>query len=150
MNVASIEQGHSATIVAAPDFAMAAEVAAYSAAATRGDVLPVCMRLTSARADADWSARSHLARTVGPACNQVSLDRACAFMPDAPEPRILRAARSIAVAAACACGSTRNAWLSFAYSDLIEASRLDPMDATARGMLAELVGATAWAATRAA
>ena len=75
-----------------------AEVIAYAAAAARGDVLPVCIRLTSARADADWSLRSHLV------------------------------------------------WLTCAYEVLAVAARLDPMDPTARSLLAELVGAHAWAA----
>jgi hypothetical protein len=146
MNVASIEQGHEATIVA-PDLATTAEVMAYSILARRGDVLPVCMRLTNARANAEWETRSHLAREVGSACDPVALDRAVSFMPDAPELRLLRAARSMAIASHVPSGCPRNAWLAFAAADLLEATRLDPMDPTARGMLAELVGATAWAAT---
>jgi hypothetical protein len=123
-----------------------AEVIAYAAAAARGDVLPVCMRLTSARADADWSVRSHLVRKVGPACEPVALDRAISFMPDAPEPRLLRAARAMAAAEATPCAATRRAWLACAREDLTVAARLDPMDPTARSFLAELVGAHAWAA----
>ena len=123
-----------------------AEVIAFAAAAARGDVLPVCMRLTSARADADWGLRSHLVRKVGPACEPVALDRACSFMPDAPEPRLLRAARAMAAAEATPCASTRRAWLGCAHEDLAVAARLDPMDPTARSFLAELVGAHAWAA----
>jgi hypothetical protein len=120
------------------------ETVAYRAAAARGDVLPVCIRLTTARAGADWQLRSELVHEVGPACAQASLDRACDFMPDAPEPRLLRAARSIAVAEHAHCGSQRNAWLAFAHDDLSRALRLDPMDPTARAMLAELVGTSAW------
>ena len=66
-------------------------------------------------------------------------------MPDAPEPRLLRAARSIAIAATITCCSTRAAWLAFAHHDLQDAARLDPMDATGRAMRADLVGASAWA-----
>ena len=121
-----------------------AEVIAYTAAAARGDVLPVCIRLTSARADADWSLRSRLVLEVGRACEPVALDRACSFMPDAPEPRLLRAARATAAAEATPCASTRRAWLACAHEDLTIAARLDPMDPTARSFLAELVGA--WAA----
>lgn len=123
-----------------------AEVIAYAAAAARGDVLPVCMRLTSARADAEWSLRSQLVRKVGPACEPAALDRACSFMPDAPEPRLLRAARAMAAAAATPCAATRRAWLACAREDLVVAARLDSMDPTARSFLAELVGAQAWAA----
>lgn len=126
-----------------------AEVTAYAAAASRGDVLPVCMRLTSARADADWSLRAVLVREVGPTCEPTSLDRACNFMPDAPEPRLLRAARAVAAAAETPCAATRRAWLACAREDLTVAARLDPMDPTARAFLAELVGATAWAAHQA-
>ncbi len=123
-----------------------AEVIAYAAAAARGDVLPVCIRLTSARADADWSLRSRLVVEVGAACEPVALDRACSFMPDAPEPRLLRAARAMAAAEATPCASTRRAWLACAYEDLAVAARLDPMDPTARSFLSELVGADAWVA----
>jgi hypothetical protein len=122
------------------------EVCAYTVSARRGDVLPVCMRLTAARADAEWTLRASLVRQAGPASPQESLDRACDFMPDAPEPRLLRAARSIAIAATTSCACTRSQWLTFAHDDLVTAARLDPMDPTARGMLADLVGASAWAA----
>ena len=124
---------------------MHAETIGYASAGRRGDVLPVCMRLSSARAEAQWALRTALTREVGPVCPEEVLDRACSFMPDAPEPRLLRAARSIAVAAGIACCATRRAWLAFARHDLLDAARLDPMDPTARGMLAELVGSNAWA-----
>ena len=120
-----------------------AEVLAYAAAAARGDVLPVCMRLTWARADADWSGRSHLVRKVGAVCETVALDRAVSFMPDAPEPRLLRAARAMAAAEATPCATTRRAWLACAHGDLLVAARLDPMDLTARSLLAELFSAHA-------
>ncbi len=117
----------------------------YASAAQRGDVLPACMRLATARAEAQWALRAAMVRVVGAASPQEVLDRACAFMPDAPEPRLLRAARSIAVAAIMTCCASRRAWLAFARRDLCDAARLDPMDPTARGMLADLVGANAWA-----
>jgi len=120
------------------------EVTAYTSAARRGDVFPVCMRLATTRAEAEWSLRMQLIRQVGPACPSVALDRACELMPDASDPRLLRAARSLAMADATTCG-TRRAWLSFAESDLVAATRLDAMDPTARALLAELIGACAWA-----
>jgi len=122
------------------------EVVAYTVAARRGDVLPVCMRLTEARAEAAWALRANLVRQAGPASPQASLDQACSFMPDAPEPRLLRAARSIAIAATTSCPCSRSRWLTFAHDDLVTAARLDPMDPTALGMLADLVGASAWTA----
>jgi hypothetical protein len=64
-------------------------------------------------------------------------------MPDAADPRLLRAARSMAMADATSC-ATRRAWRSLAEEDLLAATKLDPMDATARALLAELVGASAW------
>ena len=131
--------------LASDDLALHAESTAYAAAARRGDVLPVCMRLSMARADAAWSHRLVLVRQVGPACPQEVLDRACALMPDAPEVRLLRAARSIAIAAASTCCQMRRAWVAFAHHDLLDAARLDPMDATVRAMLADLVGRDAWA-----
>jgi hypothetical protein len=67
-------------------------------------------------------------------------------MPDAPEPRLLRAGRAMAAAAATPCAATSRAWLACAREDLVVAARLDPMDPTARTLLAELVGAHAWAA----
>jgi len=130
--------------MASDELAMRAETVGYTSAARRGDVLPVCMRLSAARADAAWAYRLELTREAGPACPQDVLDRACSFMPDAPEPRLLRAARSIAIAATTACCSTRGAWLAFARHDLLDAARLDPMDATVRAMLYDLVGTSAW------
>ena len=108
--------------------ALNAETIGYGAAARRGDVLPLVMRLTAARQDAEWRERLVLTRQVGPACPQAVIDRACAFMPEAPEPRLLRAARSIAIANALTCSSARAAWLAFARHDLLDAARLDPMD----------------------
>lgn len=131
--------------MASDDLAIRADASGYAAAARRGDVLPVCMRLSVARADAAWSQRLVLVRQVGPACPQEVLDRACTLMPDAPEPRLLRAARSIAIAGASTCCSMRRAWVAFAHHDLLEAARLDPMDATVRAVLADLVGRDAWA-----
>jgi hypothetical protein len=119
------------------------EVNAYTAAAQRGDVFPVCMRLAATRADAEWSLRMQLVRKVGPACAAVALDRACELMPDAADPRLLRAARSLAMAEVTTCGA-RRAWLRHAESDLVVATRLDAMDATARALLAELIGPCAW------
>jgi hypothetical protein len=133
------------TISSADQAMMHAETIGYAAAARRGDVLPVVMRLSMARAGAEWAHRVALTREVGPACPAHVLERACAFMPDAPEPRLLRAARSVAVAATITCCSVRRAWLAFARHDLLEATRLDPMDPTGRAMLADLVGANAWA-----
>ena len=120
------------------------EAAAYAVAAQRGDVLPVCMRLAATRADAEWSLRMALVREVGPACTPLALDRACELMPDASDPRLLRAARSMAMARVTTCG-TRRAWLRYAEADLVAATKLDAMDPTARALLAELIGACAWA-----
>ena len=121
-----------------------AETIGYGAAARRGDVLPLVMRLAAARQEAEWPRRLVLTRQLGPACPQAVIDQACAFLPEAPEPRLLRAARSIAIANALCGSSTRASWLAFARHDLLEASRLDPMDPTVRALLADLVGSDAW------
>ena len=131
--------------MASDEIAIRSETVGYASAGARGDVLPVCMRLSAARVEAQWALRAALTREVGPRCPEEVLDRACSLMPDAPEPRLLRAARSIRIAATAGCNSARRAWLDFARRDLLDAARLDPMDATARSMLAELVGANAWA-----
>ena len=145
MTAQSIEQTVETTAVA-PYFDDLAEIAAYAGPARRGDVLPVCMRLTATRADAEWTLRTHLVRQVGPTCPQTALDRAVELMPDAPEPRLLRAGRSLAIAARTGDSIAQRAWLAFARDDLLVAARLAAMDPTARGMLADLVGASAWAA----
>jgi|GEM_PF-5296529 len=126
------------------------EILAYAAAARRGDVLPVCLRLAQARLDAAWSDRADLVRSVGPSCSADALDRACVLMPNASEPRLLRAARAIALAARATCAHVEQTWLDAARRDLLDAARLDGMDATARVMLSEIVGSAAWAAVRAA
>lgn len=143
MDATHLDPAHAQTVSSA-DLLAHEQVVAYAAAARRGDVLPGCLRLSAARAEADWTLRALLIRTVGPVSPQAALDRACTFMPDAPEPRLLRAARSLAAAAATACPSTRRAWLAFAHDDLRTAVHLDPMDATARVLLAELIGPSAW------
>lgn len=121
------------------------EVTAYTAAAHRGDVFPVFMRLAAARAEAEWSLRTQLVRQAGPACPSAALDRACELMPDAADPRLLRAARSMALADMTTC-ATRRAWRSLAEADLVAAMRLDTMDPTPRALLAELCGSSAWVA----
>ena len=117
--------------------ALRAMAIGYGASARRGDVLPLIFRLTSARADAEWFVREVLTRQVGPECPAEILDRACSLMPEAPEPRLLRAARSIANANAAARSDLRDAWLTFARHDLRDAARLDPMDPTVRALLAD-------------
>jgi hypothetical protein len=126
------------TTIAAAEPETVAELTAYRAAAARGDVLPACMRLTTARAEGEWRYRLELARAVGPACPETTLDLACSFMPDAPEPRLFRAARSIAIAERSACPRTRDSWRGFAQRDLVDVLRLDARDATARALLREL------------
>ena len=66
---------------------MRAATTGYASAAQRGDVLPACMRLATARAEAQWAVRAAMIREVGAARPQEVLDGACAFMPDAPEPQ---------------------------------------------------------------
>lgn len=127
-----------------------AEIVGYSAAAGRGDVLPICLRLANARTEAEWETRFELVSNVGPACRPDLLARACDLMPNATEPRLLRAARALALAEVSSSSCVKRACFESARKDLSEAARIDPMDATVRAMLAELVGAQAWSAQLAA
>lgn len=120
------------------------EIAAYAKTAERGDVLPACMRLVSARADGAWADRTSMAMVVGPACRRDALDMACAFMPRASEPRLLRAAAAMQSAARAGCTHERDRWLAAARCDLDAAARLDPNDLSARVLLAELVRSLSW------
>lgn len=139
---------HGAAVTVA--HAIEAEIVGYSAAAGRGDVLPICLRLANARTEADWRSRRELVSSVGPACRPELLARACELMPNATEPRLLRAARALALANVSGSAGVRRACLESARKDLEEAARIDPMDATVRAMLADLVGAQAWSARLAA
>lgn len=123
-----------------------AEIIGYASPAQRGDVLPICMRLSVARSHAEWEARFDLVKGVGPACRPDALATACHLMPNATEPRLLRAARALAVAEATGIEATRQACFASAKKDLADAARIDPMDATVRAMLVDLVGSQAWAA----
>ena len=127
-----------------------AEIVGYSSAAARGDVLPVCLRLANMRTEAEWQGRLELVESVGPACRPELLARACDLMPNAAEPRLLRAARALAIADVSASSSIKHACFESARKDLAAAARIDPMDATVRAMLSELVGSQAWAAQLAA
>lgn len=118
------------------------ELAAYAATARRGDVLPVCMRLDAARAASAWVDRTSIALTVGPVCPPHVLDTACAFMPRAVGPRLLRAAAALAQATQAAHAEARATWIDHARRDLEEAARLDPADVTVlvlRGKLADVM-----------
>lgn len=125
------------------------EVRAYAVAASRGDVLPVALRLAELRSRAQWLERRALIDGVGPSCERSALDRACELMPRAAEPRLLRAAAALRHAAIAPTCSVRASFLSAAHADLVAVARIDPMDATARAMLAELAGAQAWAVSAA-
>jgi len=83
-----------------------------------------------------------MALVVGPACRRDALDMACALMPRAVEPRLLRAAASMAMAAHAVRAVDRGAWLASARTDLDDAARIDPCDATVRVLLAELARST--------
>jgi hypothetical protein len=123
----------------------AQEISAYMGGAARGDVLPIVMRLAASRANAAWTERATLVLAIGPACHPEALDTACAFMPRATEPLLLRAARSLSRANGSTTIADRRAWLTYAQNDLASASLLDPMDATVRVLLAEISGPRAWA-----
>jgi hypothetical protein len=117
------------------------EVAAYVETARRGDVLPTCMRLETARVASAWADRATIALAVGPACPFHVLDTACTFMPRAAEPRLLRAAASIVAARIAKIAAERAAWITRASRDLDDAARIDPGDATVLVLRGELADA---------
>ena len=120
------------------------EVAAYAETARRGDVFPACMRLEAARVASAWGDRAAIALAVGPACPFDVLDTACSFMHRAAEPRLLRAAASIAAGRSARIAAERAAWIARAGRDLEDAARIDPGDATVvilRRELAAIAGA---------
>ncbi len=110
-----------------------AEVAALSVCAARGDIIRICFWITQAAHDGRSATMARLVREVGPRCVRDALHRACAFMPRAAEPRLLRAA---AVLADLRAG--RPACPELAWRDLVEVSCLWPNEPTASGLLAEL------------
>lgn len=114
-----------------------AEIQAYAVLARLGDILPICFRLGSMRVDSAWSDRSATCLVVGPECQADALETACALMPRASEPRLLRAAAAIARAETVALFE-RDACLAAARQDLADAARFDPADVTVRLLLAEV------------
>lgn len=115
-----------------------AEITAHAAMASRGDILPACMRLVGARAASAWSDRTSMALVVGPACRRDVLDMACSLMPRAVEPRLLRAAAFMAAAQRSTSTMDRDQWLAAARRDLDEATRLDASDVSVCVLYAEL------------
>jgi hypothetical protein len=117
------------------------EITAFSACGSRGDVLPICFWLNEAAFTGRWEDRGRLVRAVGSACDRDALQRACALMPRAPEPRLLRAA---AILADLRAG--RDAEIAVAWRDLVDVARAQPQDRTAHALLTEL----AWTSQAAA
>jgi hypothetical protein len=118
-----------------------AEISAFSACGTRGDVMPICFWLTQAAHDGQWEDHARVIRAVGPACDRDALHRACTLMPRASEPKLLRAA---AILADLRAG--READLELAWRDLVEVAGRSPHDRTAHVLLTELAWTTRSAA----
>ncbi len=110
-----------------------AEVVALGACGSRGDIMPICFWMTQAAHDGSWEVLGRVVREVGPACVRDALHRACALMPRAPEPRLLRAAAILEDLRAGRPACAERAW-----RDLVEVSCLMPTDPTAAALLAEL------------
>src|SRR5437764_12146580 len=73
-----------------------AELTARSTCAMRGDIMPILFWMTQAIHDNRSSDVGRIVREVGPYCVRDALHRACALMPRAVEPRLLRAAAILA------------------------------------------------------
>lgn len=99
------------------------EIEVFVVSAARGDVFPACLRLAQARADQAWGDRLNIALAVGPVCPATVLDMACSYMPHATEPRLLRAAASLRLAAMATDDEERDLYNDAARRDLLDASR---------------------------
>ncbi len=110
-----------------------AEVTALAACAASGDIIRICFWIGQAVHDGRTVTLARIVREVGPRCVRDALHRACALMPRAPEPRLLRAA---AILSDLRAG--RPACPELAWRDLVEVSCVWPHDPLATALLAEL------------
>jgi hypothetical protein len=110
-----------------------AEVAALSTCAMRGDIMPILFWMTQAIHDGRTSDLARIVREVGPYCVRDALHRACALMPRAVEPRLLRAAAVLADMRAHvpACAD-------LAFRDLVEISCVMPQNAMVSDLFEDL------------
>lgn len=117
------------------------EIEVFVISAQRGDVFPACLRLSQARADEAWLDRLNIALAVGPSCPPRVLDMACQYMPKATEPRLLRAAASLRLAAMAKDEDERHLFNDAARRDLVDIVEIDETDLTARAILFDLLSA---------
>lgn len=108
------------------------EIEVFTISAKKGDVFPACIRLSQARADEAWLDRLNIALAVGPACPTTVLDMACRYMPNATEPRLLRACASLRLAAMASDEEERALFDDAARRDLLDVIAIDHDDVTAR------------------
>jgi hypothetical protein len=110
-----------------------AEVTALQSCATRGDIMPILFWITQATFDGRLADVGRIVREVGPLCSRDALHRACALMPRAPEPRLLRAAAILSdIRFGCpACPE-------LAWRDLVLVSCVMPNDPTVTELFADL------------
>lgn len=121
-----------------PRILPACEIEVFAIAAARGDVFPACLRLGETRSDRAWADRLNIVLAVGPACPARVLDMAYRYMPRATEPRLLRAAAWLRLAAMTADEEERDLCNDAARRDLVDVVALDASDETARAMLDNL------------
>lgn len=120
---------------------LASEIAAFSACAAQGNILPVCFWLTQAAHDGRWDDRTRMIHAVGKAAHRAALERACALMPRDAGPRLLRASSLVSdLVAGCDIDSSE------VWKDLVAIARENPADKTAHALLSELAWATEAAA----
>jgi hypothetical protein len=123
---------------------LATEITAFSAAAAKGNILPVCFWLTQAAFDGRWDERTRMVHAVSKIAKRSVLDRACELMPKDAAPRLLRAS---SVVSDLVAGHELDATLTeTVWKDLVAISRETPADKTAHALLSELAWATQTAA----
>lgn len=95
--------------------------------------MPILFWMTQAIHDGNSDLLGRIVREVGPLCVRDALHRACALMPRAAEPRLLRAAAIVSdLRFRCpACPD-------LAFRDLVEISCVMPDDPTVSELFAEL------------
>ena len=117
----------------------ACEIEVFSVSAKKGDVFPACIRLAQARGDEAWLDRLNIALAVGPSCPASVLDMACQYMPNAVEPRLLRACSALRLAAMATDDEERELFNTAARRDLLDVLATDIHDVTARAILFDIL-----------
>jgi hypothetical protein len=117
--------------------------------AAQGDLRPLLEHMAEARAAGDWDEQAFMAELIGKECPRPVLDQACAQMPGAAEPRVVRAAHLLqrawdargtgtADTITDAGAGTMVQVLDLARRDLAEAAQADPYSPVPHAMMIEV------------